>query len=228
MRTHKEHSDHVSSHENPFEVGDTVVCTEGGNYYGPLTQGEAYKVVETTPHHVRVIGDLGTPGYAYWSRFEAVKSAEPTETLVERVGRVTERAFINCPFSGTPWRFAVQKVRGTSDEDGQVYIQARFYALDAETGQKEEQRGRKWLVSEYATDSEIVLTMLAAVKMAVQHEVHEAFKVHLYADGDRDRPLGAGRVVEPHVDVFALAAANTFDLPKDARQHLDDDTPLAE
>ncbi len=110
---------------------------------------------------------------------------------------------------GHRWLFRANVVSGLPESADQCWLQVTFPAVDIHTGELENQRGRKWLVSPFATDSEIVFTALAAVKMALHHKAHESFLV----DGQR--------LVAPHVDAFALADAVTHELPQDARQHLD-------
>ena len=57
---------------------------------------------------------------------------------------------------------------------------------------KEEWKGRKWYLSPYSTDDEIVKTVYLAFEVAVKHEILEGFKV----DG---LPI-----FNPHVDFEAL------------------------
>lgn len=53
--------------------------------------------------------------------------------------------------------------------------------------------GRKWYISKFATDSEVILTAWKAFFTALEHEAREDFKY----DGVR--------VFDPHVDVVTLA-----------------------
>lgn len=130
-----------------------------------------------------------------------IDSSTTTDDRTQHIKNVLSRITF-CDHLGEAWTFKVD----TFTNSVAHYIQACFYALDVETGTKEQQRGRKWYISDFATDSEIVFTCLAAVKMALQHEMHESFLV----DGHR--------LVDPHVDAFELAA-RVFS--QDARQHLE-------
>lgn len=56
-----------------------------------------------------------------------------------------------------------------------MYLQVEFFATCAVTGERELQRGRKWLISKHMVPSEIVTTCLKAVLAAVEHEVRENF-----------------------------------------------------
>lgn len=64
-----------------------------------------------------------------------------------------------------------------SPKEKRVYIQIKFWSRCSKTGQGEIWKSRKWYLSEYMTDDEIVKTCYAAFKMAVEHEVMESFKV---------------------------------------------------
>lgn len=79
-----------------------------------------------------------------------------------------------------------------------IYLQVRFMAQDLETGTWEVQHGRKWLLSEYMTKSEIVQTALKAVLTAEEHETREKFTVD-------------GRAIfNPHIDIDALMVASAL------------------
>ena len=53
-------------------------------------------------------------------------------------------------------------------------------------------KGRKWKLSLHMTDSEIVQSVFLAAKVAMEHEIREAFKF-------QGRP-----VMRPHFDVYKL------------------------
>lgn len=79
-------------------------------------------------------------------------------------------------------------------EDGNLrpYLQVSFLAEDMESGTIEEQRGRKWYLSQFMTKSEVVATALKAVLTAEEHEARESFRYK-------------GRAIfGPHFDVDAL------------------------
>jgi hypothetical protein len=78
-------------------------------------------------------------------------------------------------------------------EDHKFFCQWTFYARDSKTGATEKQHGRKWVLSPWATDSEVVGTAFYAALTAMEHEVREAFKF-------KDQP-----VFNPHYNVHTLA-----------------------
>jgi hypothetical protein len=73
------------------------------------------------------------------------------------------------------------------------YVQIQFDAPDSFTGVVERQYCRKWMLSYYMTDSEIVRTVYKALEAAVLHEFQEDFRF-------MEEPI-----FRPHYDVFALA-----------------------
>lgn len=74
------------------------------------------------------------------------------------------------------------------------YVQILYWEDDVEVGHFALQKGRKWYVSAYATDSEVIQTMLKAAITSAEHRVREHFLV------DGVRAFG------PHMDVDALVA----------------------
>ena len=101
------------------------------------------------------------------------------------------------------WEFRV-------DEMGNGYfIQVLFNAPDIHTGTIEQQRGRKWYVSPYSSDSEIVQTVFLAIMVAEEHERRENFR------------FNNEMIFGPHYSSLALAEfASRGDEVEDARQHL--------
>lgn len=73
------------------------------------------------------------------------------------------------------------------------YLQVRFFTY----WPRQEQHGRKWLLSQYMTKSEIVQTALAAVLAVEEHEARERFVFRGVA------------VYGPHIDVEALLECST-------------------
>lgn len=88
------------------------------------------------------------------------------------------------------WTFRV----GTNADDS-PYLQVLFIDKDRITGAEEIQRCRKWQLSYYMVNSEVVRTAFKAVEAAMLHEVQEAFKYK------------GARVYNPHVDLDSLADA---------------------
>lgn len=63
--------------------------------------------------------------------------------------------------------------------------------------------GRKWYLSEFMTDDEIVKTAYSAFRQALEHEVMEGFKVD-------DKPL-----FNPHLDFEALLEISDHEVIRD-------------
>jgi hypothetical protein len=89
------------------------------------------------------------------------------------------------------WQFHVW------DENGRMFLQIRFWEIDNDTGKLSLQHCRKWMLSEFMTKSEVVLTAWKAVQAAVEHEARETF---LYK---------GRRVFGPHIDLDAMWAIST-------------------
>lgn len=73
-----------------------------------------------------------------------------------------------------------------------VLLQVIGYIPCTNSGEIQEQCGRKWYISPYMTDSEVVQTCFLAVKTFLLHEVHENFKY-------QGQPI-----FRPHFDIDAL------------------------
>lgn len=58
-----------------------------------------------------------------------------------------------------------------------VYIQIQYEAPCSKTKKQEKWKGRKWYLSEFMTDDEIIKTCYAAFDAAIKHEIMEGFKV---------------------------------------------------
>lgn len=87
------------------------------------------------------------------------------------------------------WQFRIME-KG----DG-FLLQVIFQAKDVKTGKLEDQHCRKWYVSAYSCNAEIVRTAFKAVEAAELHELHENFK---YKDC---------RVFDPHLDLDSIVEA---------------------
>ncbi|HMS55133.1 MAG TPA: hypothetical protein PKA27_06995 [Fimbriimonadaceae bacterium] len=81
-----------------------------------------------------------------------------------------------------------------SDHPGIYCLVWQFKAKDNDDPSAEEtlQYGRKWLVSRYATEDEIVKTAYLAAEVAMKHEIMEAFRYK------------GEQVFHPHASVNAL------------------------
>lgn len=58
-----------------------------------------------------------------------------------------------------------------------VYVKVMCFTACRKTGQPELQHGRKWYLSEFMTDDEIIKTAFAAFERFVAHEAKEGFKI---------------------------------------------------
>lgn len=78
------------------------------------------------------------------------------------------------------------------ESHGEVFLQAVYNELDTYTGKPEWQFTRKWLLSPYMTESEIVQTAFKCCLTSMEHRTREAFKYH------------GARIFGPHFDVNDL------------------------
>jgi hypothetical protein len=83
-------------------------------------------------------------------------------------------------------------VKQDISRNGCVYIQWHFTLPCAKTGMEYMGAGRKWYLSPYMTESELVQTALKAALTAEEHEAREAFLYH------------GKRIFGPHISVRAL------------------------
>jgi len=90
------------------------------------------------------------------------------------------------------------------DEQGNEFflLQIEYMEEDINTGKLELQKARKWYISPYATETEIVETAFAACRRSMEHVLKEHF---LYQ---------GHRVYSPHFDIKgrkALCIVKSFD-----------------
>lgn len=78
------------------------------------------------------------------------------------------------------------------------FVQIEYMEPDVITREPAVQRGRKWYVSPFATESEIVQTMLTAALASAEHQVREHFK---YAPRPGDKPRA---IYGPHFHANVL------------------------
>ncbi len=72
-------------------------------------------------------------------------------------------------------------------------IQVQFMGTDTDTGKVELQKCRKWYISAYSCDSEVVRSCFLAIRQAEEHELTENFKYK------------GIQVFNPHLDMDKLA-----------------------
>lgn len=90
-----------------------------------------------------------------------------------------------------------------------VLLQWIFYAVDNDNPsatELEPQFCRKWYISLYSTDSEIIRSAYLAVQQAEMHELSENFTFE------------GARLFDPHIDLIALKDAN---IGQDSREPLE-------
>lgn len=76
--------------------------------------------------------------------------------------------------------------------EGRQYLQIYQESICNRTGKPYNEGGRKWDISKYMTESEIVFTVWKAVLTFMEHELREQF---MYK---------GKRIFDPHIDVNAL------------------------
>ena len=59
-----------------------------------------------------------------------------------------------------------------------VYIQVSYVSTCTKSGNSEEWKGRKYYLSEFMTDDEVIKTCYVACESAVKHEIMEGFTVN--------------------------------------------------
>ncbi len=90
------------------------------------------------------------------------------------------------------WNFRIGRDGRGSDGAIRFFLQVRATTPCSVTGKPYEWGGRKWFLSSYMTQSEVLQTALMAALTAVEHEAREDFKWQGKA------------IFGPHYDVDAL------------------------
>lgn len=94
--------------------------------------------------------------------------------MIQRVKLITDRISLSC--LGKDFKIRVER-DCLNPDNGRVFLQIIYEAPCSKTGKVDTWSGRKWYLSEFMTDDEIVKTCYAAFEAAVKHEVLEGFKV---------------------------------------------------
>jgi hypothetical protein len=92
------------------------------------------------------------------------------EKVVNIINRIQLEALGN-----TSFKIVVEEDR--INPRGRIYLQVKYGAPCTKTGETKDWGGRKWYLSQFMTDDEIVKTAFAAFKTVVEHEIMEGFKV---------------------------------------------------
>lgn len=103
--------------------------------------------------------------------------------MIKRVEKLTKRISLN--IFGKKFKilvcydkkYTVSKGRNSPRDCGRVFTQLEYKDKCVKTKKKETWKGRKWYLSEFMTDDEIVKTIWAAFEACVKHEILEGFKV---------------------------------------------------
>lgn len=106
-----------------------------------------------------------------------------------------------------------QKLYVTTDVDKlygkRVYLRVYYHSSCNKTGEIKMWEGRKWYLSPFMTDSEIVFTAYAAFEMAVKHEIMEGFKY----DGNV--------LINPHIDFRKLLEVSPHEVERARIENFD-------
>lgn len=91
---------------------------------------------------------------------------------------------------------------------GRIFIQASYEAPCTKSGQPERWKGRKFYLSDYMLEQEIIFTAYLAFKQAIEHETMEGFKI----DGII--------LVNPHVNYNRLLEISQDEVKREALNEL--------
>lgn len=94
-------------------------------------------------------------------------------SVINRIKQLTDR--ITMSVFGTDFTLRVE--RDTQHKPGRIFLQVIYSAPCTRTSLITEWHGRKWYLSDYMTNDEIIKTAYTAFEAAVKHEVMEGFKV---------------------------------------------------
>lgn len=113
----------------------------------------------------------------------------PSDPQLEKL-----RAVVGCIMYRPNWTLYVDWFTGSGRRDAKAeeriyYLSTTIRTRDAVTGESVTVEGRRWLLSPYSCESEIVQTALMAIMAAEEHEARERFRYK------------GVRVFNPHIDV---------------------------
>lgn len=111
---------------------------------------------------------------------------QPIDKVKKLLSRITVGLLGNDTF-----KFIIEQDKRGGDR---IYLQVEYSSPCTKTKENNVWRGRKWYLSEYMLDNEIIFTAYTAYKMCIEHEIMETFKI----DGII--------LVNPHVDYTELLA----------------------
>jgi hypothetical protein len=91
---------------------------------------------------------------------------------LQEIQLLVKRITMNCMGVEFVPIVAEDKVHG-----GRIYVQVEYETKCTHTNSLEKWKGRKYYLSDYMTDDEVVKTCYVAFETAVKHETMEGFKV---------------------------------------------------
>ncbi len=92
--------------------------------------------------------------------------------MLERINEILSRISMKCIGIQFDVHAGFDKKYGE-----RIYLQVCYTSPCTKTGEMLEWKGRKYYLSEYMTDDEVIKTAYVAFEQAVKHEVMEGFKV---------------------------------------------------
>lgn len=96
--------------------------------------------------------------------------------MINKVKQLLERVTMSC--FGTDFKFRVEIDNEFNfANNGRIFIQIIYDAPCVKDGKVKEWHGRKWYLSKYMTDDEVIKTAYVAFESCVKHEIMEGFKV---------------------------------------------------
>lgn len=119
--------------------------------------------------------------------------------MLRRVLQLTKR--IRCEIFGKEFQIRVEN--DNEFENGRVFLQIVYTDKCRNTEEVKEWHGRKWYLSKYMTDDEIVKTAYSAFESTVKHEIMEGFTV----DGII--------LFNPHINFTALLKVSHQEVKRD-------------
>jgi hypothetical protein len=118
--------------------------------------------------------------------------------MIQKVQQITNR--ITMSVFGTSFRFRIAS--DDLHDNGRIFLQVFYTAPCSKTGTMQDWRGRKWYLSEFMTDDEVIKTAYTAFEYCVKHEVMEGFKV--------DNTI----LFNPHVNYEALLSVSNQEIKR--------------
>jgi hypothetical protein len=134
------------------------------------------------------------------------------ETPLEMIRAITKNIRMECLGNSSFYLRIERDVM--KSENGRIFIQVCYKAPCTKKGIEEEYKGRKWYLSDYMTEDEVIKTAYTAFKMAVEHEIMEGFKVE-------------GIILfNPHVNFRSLLEASQDEVKRDYNAKIEETETL--